>query len=121
MRSTIRRSKKELEEEKQKEEEKEEEKKPEMPKLVINREKIINSDPTTILTPQRLSPLSSQIKDIKINGLDYSDFDNDTSSPFDNMELQSINDMEELAQVYKSNFNLFRTTKVNIQCQQTKI
>ena len=54
---------------------------------------------TTILMPQPLSPLASQIQDIQINGLDYSDFDNDTSSPFDNMELKTINDMEELAQV----------------------
>ncbi|CAG9858038.1 unnamed protein product [Phyllotreta striolata] len=40
------------------------------------------------------------------------DFENDTSSPFDNMELKSINDMEELAQVLnkdKSNY------KVNTQ------
>lgn len=42
-----------------------------------------------------------------------SDFENDTSSPFDNMELKSINDMEELAQVlnrdktnYKPNSNI---------------
>lgn len=31
-----------------------------------------------------------------------SDFESDTSSPFDNMELKSINDLEELAQVLKS-------------------
>ncbi|RLU23246.1 hypothetical protein DMN91_003449 [Ooceraea biroi] len=32
---------------------------------------------------------------VKINGgLDFADFDNDTSSPFDNMELKTINDME---------------------------
>lgn len=55
---------------------------------------------TTILTPQPLSPPANDLQDhIKSNGLDYSDFDNDTSSPFDNMELKSINEMEELAQV----------------------
>lgn len=60
---------------------------------------------TTILTPQPLSPPASdhvnELQDhVKINGgLDFADFDNDTSSPFDNMELKTINDMEELAQV----------------------
>ncbi|XP_076232054.1 uncharacterized protein LOC143177779 [Calliopsis andreniformis] len=55
---------------------------------------------TTILTPQPLSPPANDLQDhVKTNGLDYADFDNDTSSPFDNMELKTINDMEELAQV----------------------
>ncbi|XP_017881187.1 uncharacterized protein LOC108625597 [Ceratina calcarata] len=55
---------------------------------------------TTILTPQPLSPPANDLQDhVKTNGLDYADFDNDTSSPFDNMELKSINEMEELAQV----------------------
>ncbi|CAL7947486.1 unnamed protein product [Xylocopa violacea] len=55
---------------------------------------------TTILTPQPLSPPANDLQDhIKVNGLNFADFDNDTSSPFDNMELKTINDMEELAQV----------------------
>ncbi|EFN63779.1 Ubiquitin-associated protein 1 [Camponotus floridanus] len=56
---------------------------------------------TTILTPQPLSPPANDLQDhAKTNGdLDFADFDNDTSSPFDNMELKTINDMEELAQV----------------------
>ncbi|XP_017754324.1 PREDICTED: uncharacterized protein LOC108546632 [Eufriesea mexicana] len=55
---------------------------------------------TTILTPQPLSPPANDLQDhVKANGLDFADFDNDTSSPFDNMELKTINDMEELAQV----------------------
>lgn len=59
---------------------------------------------TTILTPQPLSPPVNDLHDlqdhVKTNGdLDFADFDNDTSSPFDNMELKTINDMEELAQV----------------------
>ncbi|XP_015604479.1 uncharacterized protein LOC107272148 isoform X2 [Cephus cinctus] len=55
---------------------------------------------TTILTPQPLSPPANDLQDlVKSNGLDLRDFDNDTSSPFDNMELKTINDMEELAQV----------------------
>ena len=55
---------------------------------------------TTILTPQPLSPPPNDIRDnIKSNQLNYADFDNDTSSPFDNMLLKTINDKEELAQV----------------------
>lgn len=72
----------------------------------------INTAPvpeTTILTPQPLSPPVNDLQDLqdhtKTNGdLDFADFDNDTSSPFDNMELKTINDMEELAQVNGTNF-----------------
>ncbi|XP_031840766.1 uncharacterized protein LOC116430575 [Nomia melanderi] len=60
---------------------------------------------TTILTPQPLSPPANDLQDhVKTNGLDFADFDNDTSSPFDNMELKTINDMEELAQVLQPTF-----------------
>ncbi|XP_012285075.1 uncharacterized protein LOC105702243 [Orussus abietinus] len=59
---------------------------------------------TTVLTPQPLSPPANDLQNcIKSNGLNLADFDNDTSSPFDNMELKSINDMEELAQVLQPN------------------
>lgn len=58
---------------------------------------------TTILMPQPLSPPANDLQDhVKTNGLDFADFDNDTSSPFDNMELKTINDMEELAQVSRN-------------------
>lgn len=60
---------------------------------------------TTILTPQPLSPPANDLQDhIKVNGLDFADFDNDTSSPFDNLELKTINEMEELAQVNKISY-----------------
>ncbi|KYN06646.1 PREDICTED: uncharacterized protein LOC108782815 [Cyphomyrmex costatus] len=64
----------------------------------------INASPApeaAILMPQPLSPPANDFQDhVKTNGgLDFADFDNDTSSPFDNMELKTINDMEELAQV----------------------
>ena len=62
--------------------------------------KVAPAPEATILTPQLLfSPAYNIQNHVKINGLDYSDFDNDTSSPFDNMELKTINEMEELAQV----------------------
>lgn len=62
--------------------------------------KVMPPSESTILTPQPLSPPANDQQDhVQTNGLDFADFDNDTSSPFDNMELKTINDMEELAQV----------------------
>ncbi|XP_030756887.1 ubiquitin-associated protein 1 [Sitophilus oryzae] len=43
-----------------------------------------------------------------VKPFNLSDFESDTSSPFDNMELKSINDLEELAQVLKSEQNTFQ-------------
>lgn len=57
---------------------------------------------TAILQPQLMNtipftnPSLQNSIGYKIN---YSDFENDTSSPFDNMELKTINDIELLAQV----------------------
>lgn len=64
--------------------------------------KVAPAPEATILTPQPLSSPANGIQNhVKLNGLDdYSYFDNDTSSPFDNMELKTINEMEELAQVW---------------------
>ncbi|XP_063908788.1 ubiquitin-associated protein 1 [Zophobas morio] len=60
---------------------------------------------SSILTP---IPLKDQIfaqnieyKSPEKSPFNISDFEADTSSPFDNMELKSINDLEELAQVLK--------------------
>ncbi|EEZ98121.1 uncharacterized protein LOC663430 [Tribolium castaneum] len=47
-----------------------------------------------------LTPVSSGSQTDK-SPFNISDFEADTSSPFDNMELKSINDLEELAQVLK--------------------
>ncbi|XP_023017359.2 uncharacterized protein [Leptinotarsa decemlineata] len=55
-----------------------------------------------ILTPVPLQNNENQQYSCKQHDkspFNISDFENDTSSPFDNMELKSINDMEELAQV----------------------
>ncbi|CAH2087711.1 unnamed protein product [Euphydryas editha] len=48
-----------------------------------------------------------------IDMLTYKDFENDTSSPFDNVELKTINDMELLAQVLQSQ----RDSMVSCQSQ----
>ncbi|XP_063973053.1 uncharacterized protein LOC135160446 [Diachasmimorpha longicaudata] len=69
--------------------------------------KVAPAPEATILTPQPLSPPHNDLHNIdinvKYNRLNYEDFYNDTSSPFDNVELKTINDMEELAQVLQSN------------------
>jgi hypothetical protein len=60
---------------------------------------------SNILTPIPLKEQSlsqhSGFKSPEKSPFNISDFDPDTSSPFDNMELKSINDLEELAQVLK--------------------
>lgn len=62
-----------------------------------------------------LNPLQAyehqQLNNVK--SFNLSDFESDTSSPFDNMELKSINDLEELAQVLKSNQSSFPSSTSN--------
>lgn len=54
----------------------------------------------SILTPVPISTSQTvSLKKDNYNHFKYSDFENDTSSPFDNEELKTINDMEELAHV----------------------
>lgn len=59
----------------------------------------------TILQPTVASPLSSSYSTYSPSSvlipskINYSDFENDTSSPFDNIELKTINDLDILAQV----------------------
>lgn len=65
-----------------------------------------------ILTP---IPLKNSVNNINCKPTDrspfnISDFEADTSSPFDNMELKTLNDMEELAQVLKKDEPVHATT-----------
>ncbi|KAK7789779.1 hypothetical protein R5R35_012333 [Gryllus longicercus] len=54
----------------------------------------------SILTPVPFSQNSNSINSTKSSSqFNFSDFEADTSSPFDNMELKTINEMEELAHV----------------------
>ncbi|KAJ8927638.1 hypothetical protein NQ314_019880 [Rhamnusium bicolor] len=65
----------------------------------------VGANYSNILTPIPLNNCVNQqynCKPVDKSPFNLSDFENDTSSPFDNMELKSINDMEELAQVLKS-------------------
>lgn len=67
-------------------------------------------DPAQSQNTQVLQPIPAQQTTLKISSYDnvltkkninISDFESDTSSPFDNMELKTINDLEELASVLK--------------------
>lgn len=61
-----------------------------------------------ILKPIPLGNTEKQLKPREADkqmAFNFSDFENDTSSPFDNMELKSINDLEELAQVLNQEEN----------------
>lgn len=57
-----------------------------------------------ILTPIPLSSITSKANNSPVDRSPFniSDFEADTSSPFDNMELKTLNDMEELAQVLRN-------------------
>lgn len=73
--------------------------------------------------PDPLQELKLQTKITKlpqyrnVDTLTFKDFESDTSSPFDNVELKTINDMELLAQVLQSQ----RESATSCQPQQTYI
>ncbi|KAJ8937664.1 hypothetical protein NQ318_011348 [Aromia moschata] len=83
------------------------------------------SNCSNILTPIPLTNCINQqyiSKPVDKSPFNLSDFENDTSSPFDNMELKSINDLEELAQVLKSEEPKYKVNNPvypsyqNVQC-----
>ncbi|KAK9507417.1 hypothetical protein O3M35_007274 [Rhynocoris fuscipes] len=57
------------------------------------------SEESTMLTPVPISSNSRIEPTRQVGQINLSDFENDTSSPFDNVELKTINEMEELAHV----------------------
>lgn len=59
------------------------------------------------------TPKSTFSVPAKIN---YSDFETDTSSPFDNLELKTINDLDILAQVLKTTVTLEEGTNGDNEC-----
>lgn len=60
----------------------------------------ISAPQYSILTPVPITQSSTNTHSSKTsNAFNISDFEADTSSPFDNMELKTINEMEELAHV----------------------
>lgn len=82
-----------------------------------------NKVTTTTMSQLYTSPTNNFQNHTGVNGIDYSAldyslvnaFDNDTSSPFDNMLLKAMNNTEELAQVQFVNKNSGRNLIV-IQC-----
>lgn len=66
---------------------------------IVSTEKVIDSGtPLNFSIPKNTNLLNNN--NSMYNKINYSDFENDTSSPFDNMELKTINDLDILAQVY---------------------
>ncbi|XP_059619577.1 ubiquitin-associated protein 1 [Phlebotomus argentipes] len=53
--------------------------------------------------------------------INYSDFESDTSSPFDNLELKTINDLDILAQVLKGTVSLEDTTNESTEAPQNRV
>ncbi|KAG8225416.1 hypothetical protein J437_LFUL004616 [Ladona fulva] len=62
-----------------------------------------------ILTPTPYGLFMNKKQDSVATAFNLSDFEADTSSPFDNMELKTINDMEELAHVLQPMSNSHKT------------
>jgi len=75
---------------------------------------VLYSNPGSISTPQHSIltpvPITQSSTDTHCNktsnAFNISDFEADTSSPFDNMELKTINEMEELAHVLDSSLQI---------------
>ncbi|XP_042905454.1 ubiquitin-associated protein 1 [Parasteatoda tepidariorum] len=70
-----------------------------------NAQNVVSWSTNSILQPKPQQPLdqvsSENIPEDKVMKINLSDFENDTSSPFDYMELQTINDLEELSSVFQ--------------------
>lgn len=90
----------------------------------LDLDKLTLLDPTQSQNTQVLQPIPAQQINFKVSSYDnmltkninISDFESDTSSPFDNMELKTINDLEELASVLKPTLVLN-----NVNCKKSDI
>lgn len=72
----------------------------------------------TVIPEQLTNKRSSNILAPKFNKINYSDFENDTSSPFDNVELKTINDLDILAQVLNISTNISDDVKTAVKTNQ---
>lgn len=89
----------------------------------LDLDKLTLLDPAQPQNTQVLQPIQAQQTNYNMSSYDtmltkninISDFESDTSSPFDNMELKTINDLEELASVLKP-LPVFNNT-VSKNCQ----
>lgn len=66
--------------------------------------KVLATDEATNNSYTDIASMYSTSAPSAINKINWSDFENDTSSPFDNVELKSINDLDILAQVLRQNY-----------------
>lgn len=90
-------------------------------KEYLDLDKLTLLDPTQSQNTQVLQPIPAQQTNFKTSSYDnmltkninISDFESDTSSPFDNMELKTINDLEELASVLKPT-SVFNSTNCQV-------
>lgn len=88
----------------------------------LDLDKLTPLDPTQSQNTQVLQPIPAQQTNFKMSSygnmltknINISDFESDTSSPFDNMELKTINDLEELASVLKPTLVL-----QNVNCKKS--
>jgi len=69
---------------------------------------------SNILTPTPY-PKTNESKEIvydsKVKNINFSDFESETSSPFDSVELKTLNDMEELASVLNAHCSVRNATQ----------
>lgn len=92
-------------------------------KNYLDLDKLTLLDPTQPQNTQVLQPIPAQQMNFKMSSYDsvltkninISDFESDTSSPFDNMELKTINELEELASVLKPTSVINNTNSTNCQ------
>jgi len=75
---------------------------------------------SAILTPLPASAKNSSSNANPKSTFNFSDFENDTSSPFDNVELKTINDLEELAHVLQPEAKSNSTTPATYQYSNLK-
>lgn len=75
---------------------------------------------SAILTPLPASAKNSSSNANPKSTFNFSDFENDTSSPFDNVELKTINDLEELAHVLQPEAKSNSSTPATYQYSNLK-
>ncbi|XP_055637780.1 uncharacterized protein LOC129776261 [Toxorhynchites rutilus septentrionalis] len=76
---------------------------PDMMKTDASVERIASTEKQINFDIPKCTTLLNNNNNNGYNKINYSDFENDTSSPFDNMELKTINDLDILAQVLNLN------------------
>lgn len=95
----------------------------------LDLDKLTLLDPTQPQNTQVLQPIPAQQTNFKMSSYDsmltkninISDFESDTSSPFDNMELKTINDLEELASVLRPTSVISNTSSTNCQLSNLNV